>query len=265
MAKVDIIKLQDKRQNTQSIYAIQMMVDRARERGHDVYFPPDVFGSAMVTRARNISLRKIRQDSDFVLFVDDDMIPVASALVRLVSRNVPVVSALCTTRTFPPAIAAKHYDKETGEFSGLENFDEDRLIKGPWAIGFGFVLIQTPVLRRIEEYVLSGYDWLDFNRKQLDRLHVRAENREMERKRIEEKRRKRFEQEKYIPVFQMPIDDQLQSEIAEDMHFSRMLHQLDIPVYIDTDCIVGHIGDFPYSPAHCGVKSHLSVDFGEAA
>lgn len=260
--RVDVLKLQGKWVNSQSSFAIQAAVDRALDRGHDIHFPPDVFGSAMITRARNQSLQAMRQKSDFVLFVDDDMVPVQGALVRLVDHNLPVVSALCTTRSIPPKIALKHYDRATDTFSLVENFADNMLAEGPWAVGFGFVLIRRDVLDQVLEYVLSGNDWLDLNRKHLDRLCVRAENREKERARIEERRRALWKNERIAPIFQMPLHDELQHEIAEDMHFSRLLHALSIKVWVDTGCLVGHIGDFPYSPLQLGVthgsQVHLS-------
>lgn len=257
--KIDVLKLQSRWVNTQSAFAIAAMVEHTRQRGHDVHFPPDVFGSAMVTHARNISLKAFRPDSDFVLFVDDDMVPMQGALTRLIGHGTPVVSALCTTRTIPPRIAAKHYDKDTEEFSILEQFDENVLAEGPWAVGFGFILIKTSVLKDVIEFVISGRDWLALNRKTLDRLHVRAEVREKERARIEAARRKLFAAEGVAPVFQLNLHPEVQHEIAEDMHFCRLLHAMEIPVWIDSGCLVGHIGDFPYSPINLGMKHAAEV------
>ena len=257
--KIDVIKLQGRWVNTQSSFAIAAMVERARERGHDVHFPPDVFGSAMITHARNLSLKAVRKDSDYVLFVDDDMVPMQGALTRLIGHGTPVVSALCTTRTMPPKIAAKFYDPETEEFSLLEEFDENVLASGPWAIGFGFVLIQRAVLDQVIEFVLSGNDWLALSKKMLDRLRVRSEAREAERARIETRRRALYVNEGIAPVFQLNLHPEVQHEIAEDMHFSRLLHAMEIPVWIDSGCLVGHIGDFPYSPLNLGMKHASEV------
>lgn len=257
--KIDVIKLLGKWINRESTYAIEAMVQTARDRGHDVHFPPDVFGSAMITRARNQSLQAIRQDADYVLFVDDDMVPVQGALTRLIGHNKPVVSALCTTRTIPPELACRHYDKTTDRFSKVSDFDENILVRGPWILGFGFVLIQKPVLDAVIEYVLSGRDWLELNRKVYDRMHVRAENRDRERQRIESARRRLYEAERIAPVFQMPIHDELQHEIGEDSHFSRLLHLMGVDVWLDTGCLVGHIGDFPYSPIHLGAKTNFDI------
>ena len=55
-------------------------------------------------------------------------------------------------------------------------------------------------------------------------------------------------------------------ELAKCFHYQRwrddlrLVHQLGIKVYIDTGCLVGHIGDFPYSPMHLGVKTNADVN-----
>lgn len=257
--KVDVIQLRGRWPSRQSDYAIAGMVERARDRGHDVSHPPDVFGSAMITVSRNQSLRAVRPDSDFVLFVDDDMVPTQGALTRLMGHNKPVVGALCTTRSIPPRIATKHYEKSTGRFLPVDKFNENVLVQGPWGLGFGFILIKTLVLYSVIEYVLSARDWLELNREQFNRLRVRSEAREEERQRISTARRAMWEREGIAPVFQFGRTD-LEQEVAEDMHFSRLLHAMGIEVWLDTGCLVGHIGEFPYSPLHLGIGHPTEVE-----
>lgn len=259
MAKVDVIQLRGRWVNSQADFALAAAVARARDRGHDVAHRLDIFGSALLTRARNQSLKAVRPDSNFVLFVDDDMLPVEAALTRLIDHDKSVVSALCTTRSMPPRIAAKLYDKETGMFTQVPEFGDNSLICGPWSLGFGFLLIKTSVLFTVIEYVLSAQDWVELNREQLNRLHVRSEVREKERQRLSAIRRRLWDAEGTAPVFQMPLND-FQFEIGEDMHFSRLLHHLEIETWIDTGVLVGHLGDFPYSPLHCGITHATEVE-----
>jgi hypothetical protein len=258
--RVDVIRMQSKWVNAQSAGSTAAMVERARQRGFDVHYPQDIYGSAMIAKARNNSLRAVRPDADFVLFIDDDMLPVEGALVRLVGHDVDVVSALCTTRNFPVRIAARHYKADTDTFSHLGKVPDNTLMAGSLAVGFGCVLVRKPVLDRVIEYVLSGGDWLESNRPMFDRLRVRAEYREEERARIEQARRKLWELEKYAPVFQIPMHRD-QYEIAEDMHFSKLLHQLGVVIHLDTGCLVGHIGEFPYSAIQLGVSHPSEVIF----
>ncbi len=257
--KIDVIHLQSRFIPRSADAAIRGTVDRARERGHDIHYPNGVFGSAMISHSRNHSLKVVRPDSDFVLFVDDDMLPVPSALVRLVGHAKPVVSALCVTRQIPCKICAKHYNQETGEFSLIADIEENTLVKGPWGIGFGFVLIQTKVLFRVIDYVLGAHDWIALGRREHDRLKVRMENRLAEQARIAAQRQKVWEAERIAPVFQLRLHDELQHEIAEDMHFSRLLREMGVDVWIDSGCLVGHLGEFPFSPLNLGMKHPAEV------
>ncbi len=260
--RVDVIRMQSKWVNAQSSGAIAHMVERARARGLDVSYPQDVYGSAMIAKARNNSLRVIRPDADFVLFIDDDMLPVEGALIRLLSHDVDCVSALCTTRNFPVKIAARHYIAETDTFTPLHEVPENTLLAGNLAVGFGCVLVRRAVIDRVVEHVITGRDWLEFNRAMFDRLKVRAENRELERQRVEQARRRLWEVERYAPVFQIGMHRD-QYEIAEDMHFSKLLHQLGVVVHLDTGCLVGHIGEFPYSAIQLGLKHPAEVKFDD--
>ena len=260
--KIDVIRMQSKWVNAQSTGAIAAMVERARSRGMDVHYPQDVYGSAMIAKARNNSLRALRPDSAFVLFIDDDMLPMEGALVRLVGHNVDVVSALCTTRNFPVTIAARHYIPETDTFTPLHTVPENTLMAGNLAIGFGCVLVRRTVLYKLIEYVVSGRDWLDFNRPMFDRMKVRAEHREEERKRVEAARQRLWNAEGYAPVFQISMHKD-QYEIAEDMHFSKLLHNIGATVHLDTGCIVGHVGEFPYSAIQLGLNHPGEVRFDD--
>ena len=258
--RIDVIKLQGRWMNAQSIASIRHCVNHAREAGHDVHYPEDIFAASLIQRARNVSLKHVRKDSDFVLFVDDDMVPMQSALTRLVGHNLPAVSALCTNRKFPIELAAKVYDVQTDSFQNVSVFKDNVLCPGPWAPGLGFFLIQTSALQAMIEYVLCGNDWLDINHQQLNRLKVRSENREAERQKIEEKRRALFASDGVAPVFQCSLHDASQADLGEDTHFARLLHLMGTPVYMDTGCLVGHMGDFPFSPVHLGALTNLEVE-----
>lgn len=256
--KVDVIELRGRFNSAQCAFAIEAMANHTAARGYDVFHPKDVWGSAQLDRARNLSLQKIRKDSDFVLFVDDDMIPVTGALNRLIDHDMPVVSALCVTRSLPPKIAAKRYVHESGRYAALEHCPDNTVMVGDYSVGAAFLLVKTAVIAQVIEFVLSGRDWLELNRKAHDRLKVRSENREAERRRIEADRRARYETEGMAPVFQFTLMDDSGPHISEDHHFCRLLHALGIPVAIDTGALVGHMGDFPYSPTQLGI-SHPSL------
>lgn len=205
-----------------------------------------IYGNALIHRSRNQALVSTRPDAD-VLFVDDDMLPLEDALLRLVAHGRPVVSALCTTRIPPIQYAFKLYDEPSDQFIPVDRVRLDRMITGQFSIGFGFLLVSREAIGKVIEHHLSGNDWLTDSRRKNDRLHVRAEWREKERARIEEIRRTRHASEKYLRVFRnLETDEEL--ELGEDTTFSRRLIQVGIPVSIDTGTVVGHMGEHPFGP-----------------
>jgi len=204
------------------------------------------YGNALIHRARNAALAKARSDADYVAFVDDDMMPHPDALLRLVKHQVPVVSALCTTKVPPVEIAAKVYHRESDQFVPFERVRLDRLLSGDFAIGAAFLVINRPTIDLLMEHYLSAGDWREDNRRTFDRLHVRSAERASEQKRRAEIRRANFARERYLNVFGFALGEN-EMEMGEDISFSRRLMQLKVPVAIDTAVQVGHVGEYPYS------------------
>lgn len=200
------------------------------------------YGNALIHKSRNKALASIREDADFVLFLDDDMVPEPDALVRFMEHGVPVVSAACTTRVPPVQLAAKVYNEALDQFVPLDALRPGKLISGPFAVGTAFVLIDRRTVELLREYHLSGQDWLDENTRLLNRLHVRSEKREQERARIEGLRRAHWERERMLRIFDFPVSEG-ELQLGEDMAFARRLLKLGIPVAIDTEVAVGHLGE----------------------
>lgn len=224
--------------------ALNRMCEHSRKAGITVEVRP--YGNALIHRARNNALASIRPDSTHALFVDDDMLPRENALCNLLACDEPVVSALCTTRVDPVEIAAKVYAADSDQFHPLETVNLGKVVSGPFAVGAAFLLFQRATADKLIEYYLSAQDWIAENRRTLDRLKVRSENRESERKRMEEVRRASFERERYCRVFDYPVIEN-QMQLGEDVSYSRKLLQLGIPVAIDGRTIVGHLGVKPYT------------------
>lgn len=220
------------------------MINYAKARGVSVEVR--IYGNALIHRSRNLALATTREDVDFVMLLDDDMLPEQDALVRMLRRNVPVVTALCTTRHPPVEIAAKVYKPEEDQFHPLATVNLDRMITGSFGVGTAFVLIKREVIETLIEYHLSAQDWLEENRRRLDRMHVRAEMREKERAHIEEIRRLNFSKDKHMRLFDYQVIENEQ-QLGEDITFSRRLIKCGIPVAIDGTLHVGHVGEYAYS------------------
>lgn len=233
--------------------AITNMVNRARRSGIDATVK--LYGNALVHRSRNIAVAGLPPDADYALFLDDDMLPEPDALIQLASHQVPVVSAFCTTRGEPVAIAAKKYDPATDQFVALEALRPDTLVSGQYAVGAAFCLFHRDVIEALRDYYLSAQDWLDANARLLCRLGAKPQAIKLELERKQELRRRHWEKERYLRIFDFPVtDDELQ--LGEDIGLSRSLIKLSIPVAIDTSVAVGHLGEYPYGPWDLGKEEH---------
>lgn len=223
--------------------ATDHMVLHSRQHGCDI----DVltFGNALIHRARNQALACTREDSS-VLFIDDDMVPEKDSLLRLIDEDRPVISALCTTRTEPVHIAAKVYRPDTDEFGWIERVNLSKTVDGPFAPGTGFLLLDRASIEAVREYHLSARDWIDENQRFLSRLHIRAEQREQERTRIEKQRRRHWQTDHWLRIFDFPVTDD-ERQLGEDIALGRKLLNLGIPVSIAGHVPVGHLGEKAWS------------------
>lgn len=216
-------------------------------QGWDVRLVP--YGNALIHAARNNLISSMRPDSDWVLFLDDDMVPENAALVRLLKFDVPAISALCTSRLPPVRPAVRLYSAEVdGWIPPGEAFPENTLLSGPFAVGAAFLLLRRDTVEKLKEYYLSARDWLDDRTQEMNRLHVRSEWREKERQRKEEKRRANFKSDKTLRIFEYLVGEDEQ-QLGEDISVCKKMIRLNIPMAIDTGTAVLHVGEKFYGPA----------------
>lgn len=224
--------------------AMQCMCRASERAGVTIRLRP--YGNAMIHLSRNMAISNLSPDATHALFLDDDMLPKPNALLELLAADKPVISALCTTRGEPITVVGKYYDPETDGFAQIHRVPLDKTVEGSLAPGAAFLLVKKEVIDQVIDYYLSAQDWLVENRRALDRLKVRSENREHERKRIEGERRKNFENDRAVRVFCHPVNEH-ERELGEDIAFARKLLHLGIPVCIAGATQVGHMGEHPYS------------------
>lgn len=229
-----------------ALRAINSMVSHSRKQGTVVEVL--MGGSALVHKERNQQLAEAPFDATHLLFLDDDMVPTKDALERLLAHNMPVVSALCTTRVPPVRLAVHAYDERSDQFAPMHYMKPGKVHVGYFGLGAAFLLMDRATADILIEDHLSAADWMAANRRMFDRMHVRAEVREKERARREQIRRTRFLIKDYVlRVFDFGVtDDEVQ--FGEDVHMSRSLIRLKIKVAIDPDTKVGHMGEYPWSP-----------------
>lgn len=131
---------------------LQLVMFSTAALGPDVTIDPMFGESTYIHCGRNeLAEEALKRGAAYTLWLDDDMRFPPDALVRLLERRLPLIGANYPTRHLPPeSVAIKHtgFDKahpmerlEIGE-NGREAVDVD-------ALGFGCVLIDTAVFRRI--------------------------------------------------------------------------------------------------------------------
>lgn len=254
--KIDLIVPSYRHVNSNCFQALVGMVNHSRQHGHDVIFT-EIYNNSYPHWARNDGLSRIRKDCEAVLFCDDDMVPERDALLRLIGDDQPVVSALCTSRGFPVKLCITAYDEKEDLFHQIEDVDEGTLMIGKLGAGAAFLLVKIEVIEAIRGQWMEARDWLADNRLAFDRLHVRAELRERERRKIAASRLEWISSDpKAVPVIFNLHDHESGRQLGEDVGFCRRAIQLGYKTAVDTAVQVGHVGDFAFHPMHLGIQNN---------
>lgn len=243
--------------------AIYAMAIHSRLKGIDATLTP--YGSALIEDSRNMATAKIRPDADFVMHCDDDMLPRPHCLDWLMKLDAPFAAPLFTTRSEPVSITLKEWDATDKVFKavGFKDGFQNKALKGTFAVGMALTLMRRDCLEAVREYVLSARDWMDEHHGLMDRLHVRLETREKERKRIEAIRREAFAANGTCNIFRRERTDR-DDIYGEDISLGRRLIGCGIESVVDTReaNYVGHLGDYAYGPWDFGSPNNLK-DFSE--
>jgi len=159
---------------------IQIAMSQAKRAGHDVDAVP--YGYALIDESRNACVAKYSDGADFVVFIDDDMKPEPEAINKIVALNAPIASAICTTRSEPTDLVLLEWVDERGGFVKCHTIPMHKPVTKRFGVGGAFLCIRKDALEQIKEYYLSARDWIDWFQPEHDRMHVRKEKREEERK-----------------------------------------------------------------------------------
>jgi GT2 family glycosyltransferase len=90
----------------------------------------------------------LKVDADYMLCIDSDVLVMQDSLVRLLAHDVDIVSGIVVSKKEPytPHAANK---KDDGTYYIVKHYQKNAFFKVD-AVGFGFVLIKTDVLRKIK-------------------------------------------------------------------------------------------------------------------
>jgi glycosyltransferase involved in cell wall biosynthesis len=260
--KVDVLLPTYRNFRAEAYTAIQRMCAYSRQAGVEGepidLASPALRSSSLIHTARNQAIAAVRSDADYVLFVDDDMVPEQDALVKLLSRRMPIISALTTTReVLPPALCVRHYDREKDTFYEIEKVHPGKIIKGDIGVGTGFLVMSAETIDAVRNDYLEAGDWLAQNEPALKRMGVKPRAIARERRRVSETRKASKEPPR---LFDFDVTHSGHT-LGEDMAFCRRVLRLGIPIAVDTTVQVGHLGDFPYGPWNLGHNDHKELRF----
>jgi glycosyltransferase involved in cell wall biosynthesis len=203
-----------------------------------VVAPEPAVSQSIVHWSRNgliASLYKSGKPFDYILFMDDDMVPPQDAIEKLLAHKKPIVGAACTVRMDPPRPNFCIWSEETQEFTTAYEWSGEGLIPVA-SVGTGFMLIERSALETIADYYLNC-------------KHER-EYFGMPAKLAEKTSRRRFEALNesfnawWFECLKQPMGG---GEWGEDMSFCFKAKECGIPVFVDTTVKVGHLGSYAYS------------------
>jgi hypothetical protein len=200
--------------------------------------PQPSVSSSVVSWVRNDLLARLyasKVDFDYVLFMDDDIVPPADAIEKLLSHNVGIVAGACTVRQDPPLPNFRSFNQEDYSYHTAFEWSGEGLIE-IGAVGTGLMLIRRKELEMIADYYVNCMHEVKY-------LGMDAET----QKRISARRKAKAKADGnywWFEFLKHPLGD---GEYGEDISFCFKARELGIPVYVDTTVQPGHVGRYAYS------------------
>lgn len=229
-----------KRPAPQCWAALQQMI--AASQGHCQLYMEPTIQQSIVHWTRNYavsSLIKTGKPWDYILFMDDDMVPQPDTLIKLLAHKKDVVAAACTVRVDPPVPNFRVYDPDEQVFFTCMEWDREGLVGGKeFGGGTGVILLSREAMTRVGEYYINcKYEqkYYGFSGEALDKLQTRRQG--------EARKTNDFW------WFEFLKQPQGRGEFGEDISFCFKCIELGIPVFVDTTVTPGHVGDYAYSLA----------------
>ena len=119
---------------------------------------------ADVAYARNLLTERAMGVADYIMFLDDDVLPPMNTITKLLAHDKDIVSGLYFSRQEPhfPQIYLKNKE-DSQRYDCVENYEKDKLIEID-ACGAGCMLIKSEVFKKIKKpyfwYIPAGEDTL---------------------------------------------------------------------------------------------------------
>lgn len=219
--------------------ALALMMDECKKNNIMCYTGPVIRDSSVVHWTRNYlmaELIKTQRPWTHVLFIDDDIVPPADAIVRMLDHKKDIIAGACTRRQDPPIPNFRWWDEKMLAFREIFDWAKGTLLE-VGAVGTGLMMIS----RKAMEEVANAY----FNC--LYEIEAYQISEEVQQK-LQKARLEFFD--KHANAFWFRFLPGLAgcNEYGEDISFCLMAWRYcKIPVYVDTSIQPGHIGRYAFS------------------
>lgn len=219
--------------------SLQHMVAHARHEGMTVYFAE--VGSADVAGNRNIIIEKALEiKANYVMFVDDDMVCPVDGITRLIKADKDIISGLCCKRAAPyePVVFLRNH--ESLLYNHAKKWAHDRVMEVD-AAGAAFVLVKTSALKKMgKPYFSFAPFWMVEQNDEYKRVYDMINRGNMSR---DEMLQLVETSQKKIEVLREKLDRQ----VSEDVYFCNRAQKAGLKIWVDTGCVVGHLGEKAYT------------------
>lgn len=207
-------------------------------RPYCIITPQPGISSSIVHWARNdllVNLRKSKTPTDYVLMMDDDMVPPEDGLIKLLKHDADIVAGGCTVRKDPPIPNFRVWVPELFSFRTAFDWPRNQTIE-VGGVGAAFMLIKTTVFDKLGEYYLSC-------RYEREHLCMKEDNAKL----LEEGRRKVAQESGNEWWFQFLMHPWGDGEFGEDLSFCFKARECGLKILVDTSVKPGHIGSYAYT------------------
>ena len=198
---------------------------------------------SMIANNRNTLLKwALDSDCKYLLTIDTDMIFPNDSLIRMVAHKKPIVSALAHAKQ-EPYVPNMYRKQEDNSWAPIGSWEKGELKKVD-AIGGAFMLIELDAVRHLadpwfaEPPMFQHIAW-----EKLGKLLFADGN---------------ITDTEIVKSARLAYRDKSigAGVLGEDYYFCELLRQHDIPIHVDTDLKIGHVGrcNFGYEDfvAHTG-------------
>ena len=205
---------------------------------HAIITPFPAIATSVVHWSRNqllVNLRRAKKPTDYVLLMDDDMVPPRDALIKMLAHDVDIVAGMCTVRQDPPMPNIRAWFPGEKTYQTIFEWTIEGLME-VGAVGSAFMLVKTPVFDQIGEYTMS----CRYEREQLGYTEEAL-------RRIEAGKRahaKRTGNEWWFEFMKQQDGD---GEYGEDISFCYKATQCGYKIFVDTTIQPGHVGHYAYT------------------